>query len=91
MGEWTLTATGNCEDADEATLARRLAAVLGTGKYGTAASQLTCSAHNGPLHTEGAVAPAGDDDDGTAAAVPGTARGKDGSAGTVPASASRAE
>jgi len=103
MAEWTLTATGSCDDADEPTLARRLAAVLGTGKYGTAASQLTCSTHNGPLHNAGDVAPASEDDgdDGTAAAVStvppeaseaeGTGRSKDGSAGAVPARASRAE
>lgn len=56
MGEWTFTAAGRCADGEEPQLAKRLATVLDTVKFGCTASQLTAEGHNGPVHDVGAAA-----------------------------------
>jgi hypothetical protein len=47
---WVLTASGDCPEGDERDLAAKLEKLLATGKYGTAASQMSGLAHNGPVH-----------------------------------------
>ena len=47
---WVLTATGDCDEDAERDLAEKLEKLLAAGKYGTAGSQLSGLAHNGPAH-----------------------------------------